>query len=63
MPEPNLPPLRLHLDRNVENENNLVDVPYLNDQLPEMPEETRQKLKEKFDISQEYILVITVNKF
>lgn len=61
MPEPNLPPLRLHLDRNVENENNLVDVPYLNDQLPEMPEETRQKLKEKFDISQEYILVITNN--
>ncbi|XP_051173159.1 glutamyl-tRNA(Gln) amidotransferase subunit B, mitochondrial [Leptopilina boulardi] len=59
MPEPNLPPLRLHIHRDVKNENNLIDVPYLQDQLPEMPEETRQKLKETFSISQDYIKVIT----
>lgn len=63
MPEPNLPPLRLHIHRDVKNENNLIDVPYLQDQLPEMPEETRQKLKEKFSISQDYIKVITVYRF
>lgn len=60
MPEPNLPPLRLHLDRNVENKNNLVDVPFLKDQLPELPEQTRAKLKEKYDISKDHINKLTV---
>lgn len=63
MPEPNLPPLRVHLDSNVENKYNLIDVPFLKEQLPELPEESRRKLVENYAIPRELVLVIVVSKF
>lgn len=46
MPEPNLPPLRLHVEGfpPPKDAKNLINVKSLRNQLPEMPEETRQKL-------------------
>ena len=44
MPEPNLPPLYLHIKRNVQNKYNLIDVPFLKEQLPELPEQIRKNL-------------------
>lgn len=44
MPEPNLPPLHLYVNRNVQNTYNLIDVPSLKEQLPELPEQIRQNL-------------------
>ncbi|XP_033211923.1 glutamyl-tRNA(Gln) amidotransferase subunit B, mitochondrial [Belonocnema kinseyi] len=58
MPEPNLPPLRVHLDSNLENKYNLIDVPFLKEQLPELPEESRRNLVEKYAIPRELVLVI-----
>ena len=63
MPEPNLPPLRLHLDCNLENKNNLVDVPFLKGQLPELPAESRRKLIENHAVPRELVLVIVVSTF
>lgn len=44
MPEPNLPPIYLHIKRNVQNKYNLIDVPSLKEQLPELPEQIRKNL-------------------
>ncbi|CAD1478414.1 unnamed protein product, partial [Heterotrigona itama] len=44
MPEPNLPPLHLYVNKNVQNTYNLIDVPSLKEQLPELPEQIRQNL-------------------
>ncbi|XP_063987650.1 glutamyl-tRNA(Gln) amidotransferase subunit B, mitochondrial [Diachasmimorpha longicaudata] len=54
MPEPNLPPLRLHLRKEDKNCHNLVDVPSLKSQLPELPEELRASLRERFGLSTQY---------
>lgn len=45
MPEPNLLPLYLHIDNTMENKYNLINVPFLKEQLPELPEQIRQKLQ------------------
>lgn len=45
MPEPNLLPLYLHIDNTMENKYNLINVPSLKEQLPELPEQIRQKLQ------------------
>nr|XP_003705625.2 PREDICTED: glutamyl-tRNA(Gln) amidotransferase subunit B, mitochondrial [Megachile rotundata] len=42
MPEPNLPPLYLHVNENMENKYNLIDVTSLRQHLPELPEQMRQ---------------------
>lgn len=44
MPEPNLPPLFVHVDENMDNKYNLIDVPSLKKQLPKLPEQMRQEL-------------------
>ncbi|XP_048263598.1 glutamyl-tRNA(Gln) amidotransferase subunit B, mitochondrial isoform X2 [Bombus terrestris] len=44
MPEPNLPPIYLHIKSNVQNKYNLIDVPSLKEQLPELPEQIRKNL-------------------
>ncbi|XP_043512516.1 glutamyl-tRNA(Gln) amidotransferase subunit B, mitochondrial isoform X2 [Frieseomelitta varia] len=44
MPEPNLPPLHLYVNRNVQNTYDLIDIPALKEQLPELPEQIRQNL-------------------
>lgn len=42
MPEPNLPPLYLHVNEHMENKYNLIDVTSLRQQLPELPEQMRE---------------------
>ncbi|XP_077295257.1 glutamyl-tRNA(Gln) amidotransferase subunit B, mitochondrial [Arctopsyche grandis] len=49
MPEPNLPPLRLNMNGN--DQSDLVNVVSLREQLPELPEETRQKLMTTYGLS------------
>ncbi|XP_031775010.1 glutamyl-tRNA(Gln) amidotransferase subunit B, mitochondrial isoform X2 [Apis florea] len=45
MPESNLLPLYLHIDNIIENKYNLINVSSLKEQLPELPEQIRQKLQ------------------
>lgn len=60
MPETNLPPLRIHVREDLPNEDNLVDAVILRRQLPELPEQIRQRLKNVFKISPEIIISIMV---
>ncbi|XP_076286059.1 glutamyl-tRNA(Gln) amidotransferase subunit B, mitochondrial isoform X2 [Lasioglossum baleicum] len=60
MPEPNLPLLRLHVDENTENKYNLVNVPATKKQLPELPEEIRNRLLDSH-LTPHMILVIMNN--
>ncbi|XP_076650176.1 glutamyl-tRNA(Gln) amidotransferase subunit B, mitochondrial isoform X2 [Halictus rubicundus] len=57
MPEPNLPLLRLHVDENTENKYNLVNVPAMKKQLPELPEEIRNRLMDSH-LTPHMILVV-----
>ena len=61
MPETNLPPLRIHLREDLPNKNNLVDAVTLKRQLPELPEQIRQRLKNDLKISPEIIIALMVN--
>ncbi|KAK0088566.1 hypothetical protein PV325_011486 [Microctonus aethiopoides] len=61
MPEPNLPPLRLHMRPDCVNELNLVDVCKLEAQLPELPEETREKMKKNYGLSSSTVIAIVNN--
>lgn len=61
MPETNLPPLCIHLREDLPNKNNLVDAVILRRQLPELPEQIRQRLKDIFQISPEIIRALMVN--
>jgi len=51
MPEPNLPPLRLKL-KGVESDSNpnILNVETIRKSLPEMPEETRQRLIREYSL-------------
>ena len=61
MPETNLPPLCIHLREDLPNKSNLVDAVVLKRQLPELPEQIRQRLKDVFKISPEIIIALMVN--
>ncbi|KYN13001.1 putative glutamyl-tRNA(Gln) amidotransferase subunit B, mitochondrial [Trachymyrmex cornetzi] len=58
MPETNLPPLRIHLREDLPNKSNLVDAVVLKRQLPELPEQIRQRLKDVLKISPEIIIAL-----
>lgn len=59
MPEPNLPPLIVNIDKNkIEG---LINVEELKALMPELPEVTRQKLKEKYGLPMELILQLVVS--
>lgn len=60
MPETNLPPLCIHVREDLPNENNLIDAVILKRQLPELPEQIRQRLKNIFKISPEIIVSLMV---
>lgn len=60
MPETNLPPLRIHVREDLPNKDNLVDAIILRRQLPELPEQIRQRLKNVFKISPEIIISLMV---
>lgn len=63
MPEPNLPPLRLHVDENGINRFNLVDVNSLKKIIPKLPEELRENLRNNYGLSRQNtsILVVSIN--
>ncbi|XP_011256019.1 glutamyl-tRNA(Gln) amidotransferase subunit B, mitochondrial isoform X1 [Camponotus floridanus] len=58
MPETNLPPLRIHVREDLPNENNLVDAVILKKQLPKLPEQIRERLKNVLQISPEIIIAL-----
>ncbi|XP_067012739.2 glutamyl-tRNA(Gln) amidotransferase subunit B, mitochondrial [Anabrus simplex] len=58
MPEPNLPPLRLQMDEHPGPHTGLVSIPELQKQLPELPEQTRQRLQVEFNISRESAIIL-----
>lgn len=60
MPEPNLPPLRLHMDQDKPNENNLVDVNRLRKSMPELPDETRERMQKQYDVPLDDINILLV---
>ncbi len=60
MPEPNLPPLRLCLHENVA-ESNLVNVPLLRRQIPELPSDFRNKFLNEFNLPLDYVLRLLVS--
>lgn len=51
MPEPNLPPLHLRVHNSQPSDSNMVDVLLLKDQVPESPQEMRQRLQKNYNIS------------
>lgn len=61
MPETNLPPLRIHVREDLSNENNLVDAVILKKQLPELPEQIRERLRNVLQISPEIIVALMVD--
>lgn len=52
MPEPNLPPLRVNL-KSKEDTTDVISVPLIKDNIPELPEETRSKLIENYSLRPE----------
>lgn len=60
MPETNLPPLRIHVREDLSNKDNLVDAVILKKQLPELPEQIRERLKNVLKISPEIIVALMV---
>ncbi|XP_014365764.2 glutamyl-tRNA(Gln) amidotransferase subunit B, mitochondrial [Papilio machaon] len=49
MPEPNLPPLRVNLHTK-EDTQDVISVPLIKDTIPELPEDSRRKLIEEYDL-------------
>ena len=52
MPEPNLPPLRVNLTTNTDYKN-VLSVPLIHDRIPELPEQSRKRLIEQFQLRPE----------
>lgn len=64
MPEPNLPPLHLLIDgyelpKDV-NPKDVVNVECIRKEIPEMPQETRKMLKDKFGLSSQTAVILVV---
>lgn len=60
MPEPNLPPLKLSLDEN-DMKSNLINVPLLKKQIPELPSSFRNNLITKYKLSIDTVLRLLVS--
>lgn len=52
MPEPNLPPLRVNLTSNIDHKD-VLSVPLIHDRIPELPEQSRKRLTEQFQLRPE----------
>ncbi|XP_076622255.1 glutamyl-tRNA(Gln) amidotransferase subunit B, mitochondrial isoform X1 [Colletes latitarsis] len=61
MPEPNLPPLYLHISESKENKHNLINVLSLKEHLPELPEQIRQTIMEDYCITPHMTIGIMSN--
>lgn len=55
MPEPNLPPLRVNL-KTKEDSQDIISVLSIQDRIPELPEDTRLKLIQNFNLRPEYAI-------
>ncbi|CAK9797945.1 Glutamyl-tRNA(Gln) amidotransferase subunit B, mitochondrial [Anthophora quadrimaculata] len=60
MPETNLPPLYLHVKKDMKNKYNLIDVPSIKEQLPELPQQIRQVLQDR-GLTPYMLFVVTSN--
>lgn len=60
MPEPNLPPLYLNVNNCHSHIPGLIDVSSIEKSLPELPEQTRQKLIAEYSLTQEIAVILTV---
>ncbi|XP_034944827.1 glutamyl-tRNA(Gln) amidotransferase subunit B, mitochondrial [Chelonus insularis] len=61
MPEPNLPPLRVHIRKDCENKYNLIDVNEIALRIPKLPEEIREHLRNNLGLSPHATIVLVNN--
>ncbi|KAH8382729.1 hypothetical protein KR009_004942 [Drosophila setifemur] len=60
MPEPNLPPLHVNLKPGSQSTADLVSVAALSEEIPELPEDTRQRLIELYNLNPETAIILVV---
>lgn len=60
MPEPNLPPLRLNLNENDQNQKKLISVSEIAKKIPELPEQTRRRLMDNYKLNSETAIILVV---
>lgn len=60
MPEPNLPPLHLNLKPGSRSTSDLISVAALSEEIPELPEHTRQRLVEHYKLNAETAIILVV---
>lgn len=58
MPEPNLPPLHLNLKPGSRSTKDLISVAALSEEIPELPEHTRQRLMEHYKLNAETAIIL-----
>lgn len=63
LPEPNLPPLVLYTDKTLPDSclGNVVNIDQVKRCMPELPEETRQRLQKNYKISLEQSVILVVS--
>lgn len=61
MPEPNLPPLHVNLKPGSRSTEDLISVPALSEEIPELPEHTRQRLMEYYKLNAETAIILVVS--
>jgi len=60
MPEPNLPPLHVNLRPGSKSTEDLLSVAALSEEIPELPEDTRQRLMEQYNLNAETAIILVV---
>lgn len=60
MPEPNLPPLHVNLKPGSMSTEDLLSVAALSEEIPELPEDTRQRLVEQHNLNAETAIILVV---
>lgn len=60
MPEPNLPPLRLDMDGSQDHPH-MVSVPAVAASMPELPQQTRERLKNDYKLSTVLVVRLVVS--
>ncbi|XP_034488326.1 glutamyl-tRNA(Gln) amidotransferase subunit B, mitochondrial [Drosophila innubila] len=58
MPEPNLPPLHLNLKPGSRSTKDLISVAALSEEIPELPEHTRQRLMEHYKLNADTAIIL-----
>ncbi|XP_075227197.1 glutamyl-tRNA(Gln) amidotransferase subunit B, mitochondrial isoform X2 [Lycorma delicatula] len=58
MPEPNLPPLHINVSNKETNRKNIINVIDIKRLIPELPEETRNKLTSKYNLLPQIVMIL-----